>query len=220
MTKNLIIIGTGMLAEVAISYFKEYTNYSIKGVACHKEYKKSDNIFNLDLLDIDTLNETHSPKDYLIFIAIGYNKMNKVREKIYMELKNKGYKFATFIHPDVKIWDSTKIGENVLILENNTIQPFTSIGNNTIIWSGNHFGHHGKIGDHCFISSHVVISGYCDINDNVFIGVNSTIKDGIKISEATLIGAGSLVMKNTIKKEVLIAQRTKPFIKNSDQITF
>mgnify|MGYP006215116609 CR=1 FL=1 len=93
-----------------------------------------------------------------LFSSSGFLVTKKNKGVIYMELKNKDYKFATFIHPDVNIWDSTTIGENVLILENNTIQPFTSIGNNTIIWSGNHFGHHGKIGDHCFISSHVVIS--------------------------------------------------------------
>lgn len=52
-----------------------------------------------------------------------------------------------------------RIGENVFLLEDNTIQPFVSIGNNVTLWSGNHIGHHSTIHDHCFLASHIVVSG-------------------------------------------------------------
>jgi NDP-sugar pyrophosphorylase family protein len=52
--------------------------------------------------------------------------------------------------------ESVGLGENCLVLEDNTIQPFASIGRNVTLWSGNHIGHHAQIRDHCFIASHVV----------------------------------------------------------------
>ena len=111
-------------------------------------------------------------------------------------------------------------GKDVFIFEDNTLQPFTSIGADTILWSGNHIGHHSKIGNHCFISSHVVISGSCTIGNNVFIGVNSTLRDGIHIADESLIGAGSIIMKDTRPKEVYMAERTRPFHLNSEDVGF
>ncbi len=187
---------------------------------CHEKFKESDFIYGKPLISIEK-GLKHFPQDiYEVFIAVGYRKMNKIREQIYNEIKEMGYKCATFIYPSVKIWSSNKIGDNVFIFENNTIQPFVEIGSDTILWSGNHIGHHSKIGNHCFISSHVVISGSCIIGNNVFIGVNATLRDGLRIADETLIGAGCLIMKDTNPREVYINKGNKPIDVTSDKINF
>jgi len=218
MSKNLVIVGLGMFAEVALSYFKEYTQYKICAFSCHSKYKTQDSFCGIPVFPLEEILESHPKETYEVFVAIGYSKMNQIREQLYKEIKELGYTFANFIHPNVKIWDSTKIGENVFIFEDNTIQPFTKIGSNTILWSGNHIGHHSNIGENCFISSHVVISGSCNIGNNVFIGVNATLRDDIQIGNHVLIGAASIVMSNAKDKEVFVANSTKKFKKNSDQI--
>lgn len=220
MKKKLIIVGTGLFPEVARSYFNEFSNYEVIGFACHQQHKQGDTIYGLPLYAIEDLKDTYPPEQVTLFVGIGYKQMNKIRQRVYEELKSIGYGFATFVYPGVKIWCSTTLGENVFIFEDNTIQPFTTIGNNTILWSGNHFGHHGNIGSHCFITSHVVISGYCNIKDNVFIGVNATLRDGLTISSETLIGAGAIIMKSSKPKEVYLPESTKVFSKNSEQIGF
>lgn len=220
MKKNLIIIGTGLFAEVAKAYFEEYTDCHVVAFACHQKYRDSDTIYGRPLLAIEKIGMELPTKNHDVFVAIGYGKMNKMRQAVYKEIKRLGYYCRSFIHPGVKIWDSTTIGDNVFIFEDNTIQPFTTIGNNTIFWSGNHLGHHSIIGDHCFISSHVVISGSCIFGNNVFVGVNSTFHDSITIADESLIGAGAIISKSTQKKEVFVPYRTKPFNKNSDEIGF
>ena len=62
-----------------------------------------------------------------------------------------------------------EIGENNLILEDNTIQPFVKIGSNNVFWSGNHIGHDVEICNHVYITSHVVISGFTKIGNNCFL---------------------------------------------------
>ncbi len=220
MPKKLVIVGTGLFAEVALSYFEELAGYQVVAFACHETYKTADEVYGRRLLAIENLAQFHAPGDVEVFVAIGYGQMNRMRQRVYEEMKVWGYRCATFVHPGVRIWSSTTIGDNVFIFEDNTIQPFTKIGNDTILWSGNHFGHHGSIGSHCFITSHVVISGYCTIEDNVFIGVNATLRDGVKVAKETLIGAGTMILKDTKPKEVYAPERTKPFPKNSDQIGF
>ncbi|MFN3701555.1 MAG: acetyltransferase [Alphaproteobacteria bacterium] len=218
--RNLVIAGTGLFAELARVYFEEYTDYEVLAFSCHRAYMNKDSLNGLPVIAIEDIAKNFASEENDVFVAIGYSKMNKVRQRVYEELKVQGYTFPSFVHPNVKTWDTTAIGENVFIFEDNTIQPFTRIGNNTILWSGNHIGHHSIIGDHCFISSHVVISGSCRIGNNVFIGVNATLRDSLNVADETLIGAGALIMKDTQEKDVYVPQATKRFSKNSEDIGF
>lgn len=220
MTKDLIIVGTGLFAEVACAYFEELAGREVIAFACHQTFKNSDEIYGRCLIAIEDLVRHTDPNGVEVFVAIGYGRMNSVRQRVYEELKLSGFHCATFVHPEVKIWDSATIGDNVFIFENNTIQPFTSIGDNTIVWSGNHVGHHSVIGRHCFISSHVVISGSCKVGDNVFLGVNSTIHDGISIGDRCLIGAGAIISRTTDAESVYVPVATKVFPKTSEEVGF
>ncbi len=220
MTKSLLIVGTGPFAQVAALYFEEFGGYQVIGFACHDRFRTSEKIYGKDLFAIEDLPSSLAPSNVEVFVAIGYGKMNSMREAVFKEFENLGYKFSSFVHPNVKIWPGSFIGRNVFVFEDNTIQPFTSIGDNSILWSGNHIGHHSAIGSHCFISSHVVISGNCKVGKNVFIGVNATLHDGLNIGDFCLIGAGAVISKDTKEREVYVPVSTKPFPKTSDQIGF
>jgi len=218
--KDLVIVGTGSLSEVAHDYFHEYTDYRVRAFSCHQDFKNEDEFHNLPVVALENLEKHYLPDSVTLFVAVGYRKMNKVRQAIYENLKLRNYKFATFIDPNVKTWNSNSFGDNVFILENNVIQPYVTIGNNTILWSGNHIGHHSLIGNHCFISSHVVISGYCQIGDNSFIGVNATLHDGLIIGNETLVGAGAIINRDTKEREVFVQKATDIFPRSSDRMNF
>ena len=218
--KKLVIVGTGPQGQIARDYFVEFSSYEVLGFACHNQFKESDEIYGMPLLAIEDLTAKYSPASTEVFVAIGYKKMNKIRQYIYEEIKSLGFRLASFIHPRATISATAKIGDNAFIFEENTIQPYVKVGNNTVIWSGNHIGHHSSIGNHCFISSHVVVSGSCKIGNNVFIGVNATFHDSIEIADECLIGAGTLITKSTKSKEVFLASRTKPFPKDSEALGF
>lgn len=193
-SKDLYIFGNGDIAQVAYYYFSNFTNYKIVNFVVDDEYLKEKNFCETEL--INTSNFLKINKDNLkIFIALGYSKLNTIRENKYLFFKKKGYEFASYISSQAIILNDNKIGENCFILENNVIQPYSEIKNNVIIWSGNHIGHHSIIDNNVFMSSHVVVSGRVKIEKNTFIGVNSTIRDNIIIGNHSIIGAGSLILK-------------------------
>lgn len=218
--KDMVVVGTALFAEVVRDYFHEYTDYRVRAFACHAQYKSQDTFGGLPVVSIEDLGHQYPPGDIEAFVAIGYRKMNKLRQAAYEELKAKGYSFASFIAPNVKTWSSNRFGENVFVFENNIIQPHVHIGSNTILWSGNHIGHHSRIGNHCFISSHVVVSGSCKIGDNSFLGVNSTLHDSLSIGPENLIGAGAIITRDTRDREVFVPSGTKAFPKTSNQLEF
>ena len=218
--ENLVIFGTGKFAEVAHSYFSRYSNFNVVAFVEEMEVQVEKHLLGLRVHSKTHLETIFDKGHYKLFIAIGYRQMNGVRERIFSEMKQKGYSFANFIHPSVEIWPSNLMGENCFIFENNVIQPFVSIGDNNIFWSGNHIGHHTHIGNHNFFSSHVVISGNCDIKDNCFFGVNATVHDGLKIAKGSLIAAGANVSKKTEENGVYLDKFATKFSKKSNELNF
>ena len=206
--KKVIIFGTTDFAEVVNYYLNKDTNYEVACFTLDKAYIKDNRFNNLPLVEFENIENVYPPSEYSMFVAIGYNKMNKIREKKYLEAKNKGYELITYIAPRVSFYDNVEIGDNCFIFEDNTLQPFSKIGNNVILWSGNHLGHHSIIEDNCFITSHVVIAGRVVVRNNTFIGINSTIRDNIIIGKENMIGAGSLILKNTDDYSVYSPEET------------
>jgi len=195
--KKLIIFGTGDIAELAMYYFNNDTNYSVEAFTIDSLYKKSDQFCELAVVDFEKIQKVYDPKEFSMFIALSYTEMNELRARKVNEAKNKGFSIASYVSSNCTTFGTFSCGENCFILEDNTIQPFVEIGNNVTMWSGNHIGHHSNICDNAFISSHAVISGGVEVGRNSFLGVNSTINDHIKLGEYSLIASGALINKNT-----------------------
>lgn len=215
---QIVIFGTGAFAEVAHFYFTHDSDHEVVAFTAHRDRIDQEAIFGLPVVPFEDVTRLYPPDRYGMFVAVGYNKVNQVRARIYQEAKDLGYQLVTYVNSKIVSWGDTVIGDNCFIFENQTIQPFVQIGNDTVLWSGNHVGHHSRIGDHCFITSHVVISGYTRIGDYSFLGVNATLRDDITIGRSNIIGAGAIIMKDTQDNEVYVPQRTKPFHLTSDQV--
>lgn len=195
--KKIIIFGLQDFAELAHYYLCHDSPYEVVAFTVNSEYIPDERFFKgLPVVPFEELEQFYPPANFSLFAPMSPKQMNKVREKIYMEGKLRGYSFISYISSKAHLFDN-EIGENCFILEDNTIQPFTSIGNNVVLWSGNHIGHHGKIKDHVTFTSHVVLSGHCIVESYAFFGVNATIRDGITIAEGTLVGMGASITKNT-----------------------
>ena len=217
MIKKLIIFGIGDVAELASFYFSKFTDYKVEAFSIDEEYIKDTSQGNTPIIkEVCTL---YSPEDVEFFIALGYAKVNELRKQKFNLLKKMGYRLASFVSPSATFLSENKIGENVFILENNTIQPFVKIGNNVTMWSGNHIGHHTQILDHCFITSQVVISGRVIIEEQCFLGVNSTIRDRLSIGKKSVIGAGSLILSNVMCNSVFRGYETKPSSISSSRLS-
>jgi sugar O-acyltransferase (sialic acid O-acetyltransferase NeuD family) len=208
-TKKLIIVGTGETGLIAYEYFQFDSNYEVVAFSVNKEYIIEDLINDLPIIPFEILEEKYDPSEYEVYVAISSGKLNRNRTKVYNEVKEKGYKCATYISSKAFVWKNVKIGENCFVFENNTLQPFVNIANNVTLWSGNHIGHNTVIKDNCFISSHCVISGFCEIGENSFLGVNCTLENNIKIAKDNFIGAGTLIQKDTSEKDFYQLKQTE-----------
>jgi sugar O-acyltransferase (sialic acid O-acetyltransferase NeuD family) len=215
---KIIIFGTGDIAQIVNYYFDIDSEHEVIAFTVDQAFITTNTFEGKPIVAFEEITNLYPPDDYKMFIALSYSNLNKIREAKYHEAKAKGYQLVSYVSSKCSYISQFQCGDNCLIFEDNTIQPFVKIGNNVTLWSGNHIGHHSVLHDHLFVSSHVVISGHCTISSNTFIGVNSTIGHQVTIGAGNIIGAGSIITKSTEYGDVYVPARSTKLEKKSNQI--
>lgn len=207
--KKLLIFGTGFIAEEVYNYFTLDSQYKVIAFIKDKNHIKKKNFLGLKVYPLQNIEKKFSPKEYEVFIAIGYTDLNFLREKKFKEFKKKGFKLASYISSQAAVINPQKDYENCLILENTTIQTTSKIGKNVFIWANNLIGHHAKIGNNCYISGHCTIAGSTVVGKNCFLGANSTIAHNLRIGSECIIGANSLIVSNVFNRSISSVPQSK-----------
>ena len=217
MPQRLVIFGSGRGADVAARYFASDSDFEVAGFAVDKPYLASDRFRGLPLVDFDLVERHFPPSDFTMFVALGFQRMNRLRAEKYEAAKQKGYVCASYVSRKTATHDAISAGENCFILENNTINYDVRIGNNVVIWSACQLGDQSVIGDHAWLSSHAALAGQVTIGAYSFLGVNSTISNRVTIGRKSYIGAGALISRDTPENSVHVVESTKRFKMESEQ---
>ena len=207
----VVVFGAHVMASLTAYCLANDSGRQIAGFTVDAEYCQNHTYDDLPLVKFEDLEATFPPHAYELIIPLGPISINSLRRKRYMQAKQRGYRFASYISSRASVWRSSAIGENSLIFENAIIQPFATVGDNVIIRAGANIGHHGRVGDHTFIASGATFGGRVSVGEQVFVGLGAVIRDGISIADRTLVGAGAVLVASTESDGVYIgnpARRT------------
>ena len=193
---KVVIFGTLDTAELAHFYLESDSPHRVAAFSVHEEYLAAKSFRGLPVVAFERVEEAYPPADFRFFVPMTGKKMNTLREAVYLQAKEKGYSFVSYVSSRATMFDNP-IGENCFILEDNVIQPFVRIGDNAVLWSGNHIGHHSDIGDHAFFTSHVVLGGHCVVEPYCVFGGNATIRDHLRIAQGTFLTMASFLTRDT-----------------------
>lgn len=129
---------------------------------------------------------------------------NKIREKIFLFLKQKNKNIISIIDKTSSISKKSKIGNGSFINKNAIVNAFSVLGNNIILNTGCIIDHNCSIGNSVHIGPGAVITGNVNIGNRSFVGANAVIKPGIKIGKDVIIGAGTVVLKDIEDSQILV----------------
>ena len=202
--RRLVIVGAGESAEIAYEYFTYDSPHEVVAFAVERPYLEQDELEGVPVVALEDLRDRYSPNGHLAFVAVSSTQLNRVRRRLYDEVKRQGFACASYVSSRAFVWQNVTIGENVFVLEHNVLQHHVSVGDNVVLWSGNHVGHRTTIREDCFVSSHVVISGFCDIGARSFLGVNSCFADNVVVGRDCVVGAGAVVVANLDERGVYV----------------
>jgi sugar O-acyltransferase (sialic acid O-acetyltransferase NeuD family) len=195
---RVIVFGLQDFASLAHYYLRHDSEHEVVAFTVTRDFLPDEPSFEgKPVVPFEELEREYPPEGFHFFAPMSPRRMNRLREGIYRQAKQRGYRCVSYVSSRATVFPDTPIGENCFILEDNTIQPFTRIGDNVILWSGNHIGHHSIINDHAMFTSHVVLSGHCTVGPNCFLGVNATVRDGLRLGEGTLVAMGAGVGRDT-----------------------
>ena len=195
--KNLIIFGIGDFAQLAYYYFSNNSVYHVVGFTVESQYRGASELFGLPIFDYEEVENYYSPDKALMFVAVGYTKMNDNRARVFTAAKSKGYSLVNYVSSRACVYAEVSHLENIFIQENCIVQPFVKLSNNTILWSGSCLCHHTRVGRNTFVGACAVVAGRVEIGRNCFVGANSTIRDKILVADYTLVAAGSTLIQDT-----------------------
>lgn len=216
---NIVIFGCGRGANVATRYFHDDSPHKIVAYTVDDEYADRKEFMGCPVIPFSRIEKEILPKESLLFILIGFQRMNALRAEKFAQAKAKGYSLASYISSRIAGWEKPKFGENCFILEGNVFNYDVTIGDDVVMWSGNHVGDLSTIEDHVFVSSHVVLSGEVTIGANSFLGVNATISNYVRVGVGCYIGANALIAQDTPPGSVYVTKGT-PKLEHMDSVRF
>jgi sugar O-acyltransferase (sialic acid O-acetyltransferase NeuD family) len=215
--KDLIIFGNGKIADVVYYYAVNECNFKVGAFTVDNDFVGNGRFHNLPVIPFSEIEKKYKPEKYSMFIALGYQDLNRLRETKYLTAKKLGYEIVSVVSRERKIPSTVLYGENCFIMPPSIIHPEVTIGNNTFVWSGAMIGHHSSIGDNCWLTSCTNISGVVKVGNNCFFAVNSTVGHSVNIGNECFLGANTLVTKNLADKKVVIVESSNVFRLESDQ---
>jgi sugar O-acyltransferase (sialic acid O-acetyltransferase NeuD family) len=208
---RVVIFGAGKIADEAYFYLTNDSEHEVVAFTVDAAYVTKPEQYGLPVVPFEAVTDKYPPGECKMFVAVGYQNLNKLRAQKYTEAKAKGYELISYVSSRAANVGQVEIGDNCFILEFAVIQPCARVGSNVFLWSGNHVGHHATVGDHCYIAGNVVISGSTVIEPYCFLGVSATIGHEVTVGRESFIGAGTLITKNVAPQSVYVAPDTPKF---------
>lgn len=166
----------------------------------------ADSYLDLPLVPFSRVEKQFDPVSHNMIMAVGFIEMNALRVRKYLEARQKGYRFTSFVHESVLMHDDVVIEENCVILDHVSIHPGCRIGRSTFISSNVNIGHDCIVGEANWINSGVAIAGCCDIGEGCFFGVNSSAGHGLRIGARNFIAANTFINKHTEEDQVYLSE--------------
>ncbi len=217
MKKEIVIFGTGKIAEVVHYYAVHECGYKVAAFTTDSKYISDKEFLGLPVVAFETLEKNYDTDKYDLFVAVGYHDMNRLRESKCKEAIDKGYNLISVVSPKANVPANVIHGYNCFIMSPAIIHPCVTLGNNVFVWAGAMIGHHSVISDHAWITSSANVGGNVNIGSNCFLAMNANVGHSVTIGKDCFLGANVLVTKNLEDDKVVIAESHKAIKLNSKQ---
>lgn len=218
MPEQLVIYGSGQMAEVAYARFRHDGRYRIVGFTVDDAYRQSSEMFGLPVVPFESIEREFPAAAVRLFIAVGPVQNNRIRAERFRQLRRLGYGFASYVSPHAIVDPDVRIGENCSVGETAVVMPFAQVGDDVRIGSASVIGHHCVLEDHCYLAVACIVAGSVRIGARAFLGASVTIRDGVSIGEGCVIGAGATIVRDTAPNTVHVAPDSIELSISSDRI--
>ena len=116
-TQKVIIYGDSDFAEQVYYQLETDGRYKILAFTVDESKFEKNTFIGLPVIPFQQLSNHYSTNEVQIFPAIGYSKLNTIREIVVSEIKQAGYKLLTYISKKAHVSINAEIGYGCYICE-------------------------------------------------------------------------------------------------------
>ncbi len=196
----VIVIGTGGHARVLLDAL-QLQGIPILGVTRTALDQVEKSKVKVPILGTDDVIFKQLPNQVHLVNGIGQVRVEAKRSQIFDRFKDKGYSFATVIHPSAIISSDVIIEEGAQIMAGVIIQTGSRIGANSIVNTGASIDHDCIVGSHVHLAPRVVLSGGVIVGNGSHLGTGAIVVQCVSIPDRTFIRANSLFTRQTLAAE-------------------
>jgi sugar O-acyltransferase (sialic acid O-acetyltransferase NeuD family) len=130
--------------------------------------------------------------DEVFICAIG-DPATKLR--VCCDLKTRGARFATIIHPAAVVGPGCIIGEGCILCPGAIVTANVMLGRFVTLNVYATVGHDAVLGEGCTLSGHTDVTGFCRLGEGVFMGSHAAALPRAVVGDYAVIGGGSVVLR-------------------------
>lgn len=196
MTPPVILLGAGGHAKVVLDLLRALDR-QVLGVCDPRLAAEGVGTWrDLPVLGGDKAVQSFESDSIELANGVGSMPNNGLRRCLHGMFTNRGYQFATLVHPSAMVGSGVTLGAGVQLMAGAIVQADTHIGESTILNTAASVDHDGVIGAHVHIAPGAVLSGQVAIGEGAHIGSGATIIQGISLGVGAVIGAGTVVIRD------------------------
>lgn len=201
MSKNIVVIGWGQIAEVLCEH---------PDVVGYVKAEKLEEIINAETGQVVG---TVNPDFHLGVIGIGKSEYKVLRSNQWLE---RGYKLGKLVHPSAYVSPKAQIGDGSVIMPLAFVDNKSVVGNCTIIGPQSAL-RVATVGNYCHVTIQVKVLPNAVLEDYVFVGSGAVILENKKVGMSSVVGANSTVSEDIPPKHIYLEKCTEPCLRRIDK---
>ncbi|MDE6621108.1 MAG: acetyltransferase [Lachnospiraceae bacterium] len=194
--EDIILLGLGGHAHSVADSMEQAGKYNIIGFLDTEEMQGK-RFRDYRVLDTDDALQKYFDKGIEnAFVTIGFLGHGDVRNRLYRQLKDIGYKIPNIIDSTAVISRNVVLAEGIFIGKKAVINANAQIGEMCIINTGAIVEHDCRVGGFSHIAVGSILCGGVSVGGQTLIGANATVIQERKIGSRCIIGSGTVVRKD------------------------
>lgn len=138
----------------------------------------------------------HAPETVLLVHGLGSTRQCEDRRRLFERMKQRGYRFASVVHPSAVVSPSASLGEGVQVLAGAVVQPGAALEDDVIVNTNASVDHDCQVGRHSHVGPGACLGGGVRVGERTHVGAGATVIQYRTIGAGVLIGAGSVVVRD------------------------
>ena len=191
---KIVIVGAGGLGREILATVRAYNTvrneWDVLGFLDSDEKLRGSGIAGVSVLGNDEWCQNNHDHSIRFICAIG---TSRARARVVQKLSAMNCRFASVVHPGVRIPESVEIGAGTVIMGGTQFTTDAKIGSHVVVYLNCSITHDVRVGDYCVITPGCNLSGASMLETGVELGIGVNVLPGRRIGAWTVIGAGSVV---------------------------